>query len=55
MDGDLDKLGVDQGDVHPGEVDQPGVRLGNVRQIPIKRAYLQYKLVVAFPNRNSLR
>ena len=40
VDGDLDQLGVHQGDVHPGEVDQPGVRLGNVRQIPVKCAYL---------------
>ena len=40
VDGDLDELGVHQGDVHPGEVDQPGVRLGNVRQIPGQGAYL---------------
>ena len=40
VDGDLDQLGVDQGDVHPREVDQPGVRLGNVRQIPGQGAYL---------------
>ena len=35
VDGDLDELGVDEGDVHPGKVDQPSVGLGNVREIPV--------------------
>ena len=30
MYGDLDELGVDHGDVDPGEVDEPSVGLGNV-------------------------
>ena len=34
MDGDLDELCVDQGDVHPGKVDQASVQLGNLRQVP---------------------
>ena len=33
VDGDLDELGVDHGDVDPGEVDEPSVGLGNVAQV----------------------
>ena len=38
VDGDLNELGVDKGDVHPGKVDQPSVGLGNVREIPVSKA-----------------
>ena len=35
VNGNLNELGVDEGDVHPGKVDQPSVGLGNVREIPV--------------------
>ena len=48
VDGDLDELSVDKGDVHPGKVDQSSVRLGNVRKIPVS-----VKQEVSKPDTNS--